>query len=321
MKALVLGGTGFLGRFVVDELLARGHEVTLLARRAAEFGGPVEVIRGDPADPAAIVESVAQTRPDVLLDMLHSGAHQAAAVLCAATGAVGRTVHLSCASVYGTRPICPVDEETEAITAEAADPHTAAKIAADRVVLEAVDNGQPAIVLRLPHLYGPRDPRCAEWYFARRVLEGRSRIAVPDGGLHICHRGFVQNMAGGVVRALTSRRAKPGVYNLGEEKLYTLAQLARGVARALDREWDIYSVPGHLWTTPYAYTSFFDLRKARAHLGYRDRMIPRDGLELTLAWLSQHPRGDQWRWPGIEDPFDYAAEDRLIDECGAKLSA
>jgi hypothetical protein len=47
-------------------------------------------------------------------------------------------------------------------------------------------------------------------------------------------------------------------------------------------------------------------------------MIPRDGLELTTGWLCQSPPSD-WRWPGIEQPFDYAREDALIDECGRKL--
>jgi hypothetical protein len=50
-------------------------------------------------------------------------------------------------------------------------------------------------------------------------------------------------------------------------------------------------------------------------------MIPRDGLELTVAWLCQQPRGDDWGWPGIEGPFDYAREDALIRERGVELTA
>ena len=48
-------------------------------------------------------------------------------------------------------------------------------------------------------------------------------------------------------------------------------------------------------------------------------MIPRDGLELTLAWLCQQPRGDVWAWPGIEEPFNYEREDELIEAYGRKL--
>ncbi len=207
------------------------------------------------------------------------------------------------------------------VRAEDASPAVAAQIAADQLVMEAAaESDLPAVLLRLAELYGPRDPKCAEWYFARRALDGRRRLALPDAGLHICHRGFAQNMAFGIAKALFARRAAGQIYNLGEEKLYTLAQLAQGVARALDHEWELYAVPGQLWATPYARTSFFDLRKARAQLRYRDTMIPRDGLELTLAWLCQQPRGDDWRWAGVEAPFDYAREDALIKEHGAKLA-
>ncbi len=329
MRVLVLGGTRFLGPFVVNELLRRGHEVAVLSRAVAgrdveafvreRYDAPVRCYAGDASDPTCLHDALQSWRPDSLLDMLHHHADHATAVVQVCAG-LAHTVHLSCASVYGPRPVCPVDENTETIKPELASPEVAAQLAADAVVLEAVaEKKLSATLLRLPELYGPRDPRCAEWFFARRALDGRERIALPDSGLAICHRGFAQNMAWGIAQALTTPRAVGRVYNLGEEKLYTLAQLAQGVARALDHKWELYSVPGHLWRTPYDHTSFLDLRQARAQLRYRDRMIPRDGLELTLAWLCQHPRGDGWSWPGIAAPFDYAREDELIETHGVKL--
>lgn len=320
MKVLVLGGTRFLGPFVVDELLARGHEVALLTRGEANFGGTVRCYQGDASDAATLDRTVRSWQPEGLIDMLHGSAGHAGSVIGACQGRLERSLHLSCAAVYGPSPICPVDEETEVLSTKDAPGPIAEQIAADQAVMEAAAGDKlPAVIIRLPELYGPRDPRCAEWFFARRILDGRSRIALPDRGLHIAHRGFVQNMAWGIAQALSARSAIGQTYNLGEEKLYTLAQLARGVARALDREVQVWSVPGHLWATPYAHTSFFDLRKARAQLRYRDRMIPRDGLELTMAWLCQNPLGDGWSWPGIERPFDYAQEDALIEQHGVKL--
>jgi nucleoside-diphosphate-sugar epimerase len=317
---LVLGGTRFLGPFVVDELLRRKHEVAVLSRGSAEFARAVRRYDGDASELASLRRAVRSWRPEAAVDTLHHSREHAETAVRALAGKVARSVHLSCASVYGQSPACPVDDRTETLRPERAPAQVAAQIRADEVVLGAAARGKlPAVVVRLAELYGPRDPRSAEWFFVKRVLDGRKRIALPDGGLHICHRGFVQNLAWGIAQALTAPRAAGQVYHLGEEKLYTLAQLAQGVARALDHEWELYSVPGHLWATPYAHTSFFDLRKARAHLRYQDRMIPRDGLELTLAWLCQHPRGEDWSWPGIAAPFDYAREDALIEERGTRL--
>lgn len=320
MRILVLGGTRFLGPFLVDELLRRGHDIAVLSRRTAQFAGDVRHYEGNASEPQTLRRIARSWRPEAVVDAIHSNAEHARAVVSALGAHVGRSVHLSCGAVYGDAAICPVDESSELAASDEIAPAAAAQMAADEVVATAISEADlPGVIVRLPELYGPRDPRCAEWFFAKRVFDNRPRIALPDAGLHICHRGFVQNMAWGIAQALSSRRAVGQIYNLGEEKLYTLAQLATGIARALDHRWEIYSVPGHLWATPYASTRFFDLRKARAQLRYRDRMIPRDGLEITMTWLSQHPRGDDWSWPGIEAPFDYAREDALIKEHGRRM--
>ncbi len=319
MRALLLGGTEFFAPFIVDELLARRHSVAVLTTSSFDFGDEAHLIQDDASDPEAISQAVASWQPDGVVDMLHNSAARAAEVIARCRGRIKQSVHLSSAVVYGPNPVCPIDKATDVVRPEKASPEAAAQVLADQAVLMEASNGFPGTIVRLPELYGPRQPRSAEWFFAKRVLDARKRVAVPDGGLHICHRGFVQNMARGVAQALTTAKAAGQIYHLGEEKLYTLAQLARAVARALDYEWDIYSVPGHLWRTPYDHTSFYDLRKARTQLRYRDRMIPRDGLELTLGWLCQPPPNEKWSWPGIERPFDYAREDALIEECGRKL--
>jgi nucleoside-diphosphate-sugar epimerase len=321
VRVLLLGATEFFAPFVAADLLARGWEVAALTATPLGLDKAIHVVGDDPRDASILASTLRSWRPDAVVDMLHETAADAHAVLTACEERVGRTVHLSSISVYGRTPPCPVTEDTELARSEELPSAAVDQIAADEVVVAAIVEGAPAVVLRLPAVYGPRDPTSAEWFFARRALDGRPCIALPDGGLAVCHRGFVQNMARGVAQAVASARAAGHVYNLGEEGLYTLAHFARGVARALEHEWDIYSVPGNRWRTPYDHTSFVDLRRARGHLRYRDRMIPRDGLELTLAWLCQHPRGEDWSWPGIEAPFDYEREDALIEEYGWKIEA
>lgn len=315
MRILIAGATEFFAPFIADDLVARRHQVAVLTGVQFDFGAGVERV----GESVGLAEAVSAWRPEALVDMRHDSGAGAREVLSACAGKVGRTVHLSSAVVYGADPVCPIDEGAELAPADRAPPKVAAQIEADRAVLAAIGKGAPATILRMPQIYGPREPTSAEWFFTKRVLDERKRIAVPDGGFQICHRGFVQNMARGVVQALTTARAAGQVYHLGEEKLYTLAQLARAVANALDYKCDIYSLPGELWRAPHDHTSFYDLRKARAQLRYRDLMIPRDGLELTIGWLCQSPP-KAWSWPGIENPFDYAGEDALIEQCGRKLA-
>jgi uncharacterized protein YbjT (DUF2867 family) len=61
MKVLVVGATGGSGRAAVDELLARGHEVTAFSRHATTLGAVPDRLRavdGDAADPAAVDRAV-----------------------------------------------------------------------------------------------------------------------------------------------------------------------------------------------------------------------------------------------------------------------
>jgi nucleoside-diphosphate-sugar epimerase len=319
VRVLLVGATEFCAPFVAADLLARGAEVAALTDTPLRLDEAIHVVSDNPKDASVLASTLHSWRPDAVVDMLHEDVEDVRAVLGACRDRVARTVHLSSISVYGPAPTCPITEEAEVARPEGLDSGVVDQIAADEAVFAAISEGAPAVILRLPALYGPRSPASAEWFFAKRALDGRTRVAVPDGGLAIYHRGFVQNMSRAVVQAVTSSKAAGNIYNVGEETLYTVAQLARGVARALDHAWGIYSVPGNRWRTPHDYTAFVDLRKARGHLRYRDRMIPRDGLELTLAWLGQHPCNDQWSWPGVEYPFDYDREDALIDEHGWKL--
>ena len=62
MKLTVLGGTGRIGRLIVEQALAAGHDVTVLLRDPHKLGPiaeRVQVIRGSVSDPAAVRDGVA----------------------------------------------------------------------------------------------------------------------------------------------------------------------------------------------------------------------------------------------------------------------
>ncbi|MEV6638628.1 DUF2867 domain-containing protein [Amycolatopsis sp. NPDC051371] len=70
-RCAVLGATGFVGTALVDDLTAAGHPVRVLARSPRHrFPGPVEVTRGDAADPAALKAVMAGA--DVVFHLVHS---------------------------------------------------------------------------------------------------------------------------------------------------------------------------------------------------------------------------------------------------------
>jgi hypothetical protein len=156
----------------------------------------------------------------------------------------------------------------------------------------------------------------------RRVLDGRRRIVLPDDGLTLHHHGFTENLAHAVLLAVDQPAAAAGaVFNVGDEEVLTLRQVVELVAAALGHELEIVSMPYELavpaWpllAQPVPTHRVLDLARVRAALGYRDVVPARAAVPATARWLADHPPppgGQEERV--LTDPFDYPAEDRLLD--------
>ena len=63
-----------------------------------------------------------------------------------------------------------------------------------------------------------------------------------------------------------------------------------------------------------------DISKLRRELGYRDAVQPAEAIARTARWLAEHPPEPRGMEETVlQDPFDYAAEDALIDGWRAAL--
>ncbi|HKD85555.1 MAG TPA: NAD-dependent epimerase/dehydratase family protein [Terriglobales bacterium] len=173
MRVCVTGGTGFLGGFLVRDLLAKGTDVVVLARRSSRAdalgAAGVQIVAGDLADSNAISHAVRDA--DVVYHLaakVGTAKHQEyfetnvagterVMTACAEQG-VGQFVYASSLAVYG--PIkggeridesTPFDEHPEL-----RDPYAQSKIAADRLVSSfANKTGLPTVILREGIIFGP----------------------------------------------------------------------------------------------------------------------------------------------------------------------
>jgi nucleoside-diphosphate-sugar epimerase len=189
MPALVTGGTGFLGRRLVERLLAQGRPVAVLGRTPApdlEARG-VRFIRASLEDAAAVQAACAGAgtvfhvaakvgvwgRPE---DYFRANVLGTRAVIEGCRRhAVPRLVHTSTPSVvYNGADLAGADESLP-LTTSCPSPYPLSKAAAEREVLAANAPGLRTIALR-PHLvWGPGDPHLVPRILAR-ARAGRLRI-------------------------------------------------------------------------------------------------------------------------------------------------
>jgi nucleoside-diphosphate-sugar epimerase len=188
---------------------------------------------------------------------------------------------------------------------------------------ELVFEAQPdATHFRYPWVYGPRQPAPREWSIVRRILDARPHIILADGGLSLSHFGYVENLAHALLLAVDQpEKARGRIYNCGDQQVLTLRQVVDTIAEALGHEWEVVSMPWEIATParplvaqPWTTHRVVSLGRIEAELGYRDRVAPREALARTARWLVENrPEPGGIEEQVLEDPFDYAAEDQLIE--------
>jgi nucleoside-diphosphate-sugar epimerase len=178
-----------------------------------------------------------------------------------------------------------------------------------------------AAYFRYPYVYGPYQLVPREWCVLRRILDKRPHIILPDGGLTLATHGYAENLAHGVLLSVDKPEASSGqIYNCGDEQTLTLRQVVEIITHTLNYKWEIIGMPDAVATParPFAlqgtsHHRVMDLTKIKSQLGYKDLYSPEQALEKTVHWYLKNPpeRGGEIE-KRLQDPFDYAGEDRLV---------
>ncbi len=327
MKALVVGGTGPTGPFIVNGLIERGYAVTIFHRgthEIPEIPHEVEHLHGDPHFRETIDAALAGRTFDLAVVTYGRIRFLAEALV----GKIGRFVGVGGVASYrgymDPLVLSPVGLKVavaeDAPVVESEEELRFAYLIAQTE--QAVLAYHPtAAYFRYPYVYGPYQLIPREWCVIRRILDQRPHMIVADGGLTLFTHGYAANLAHAVLLAVDQPEASAGqLYNCGDESQLTIHQVIEVIASAMNYEWDIISMPNDLARPARPYTMqetshhrVVDLTKIKNQLGYTDRYPVEEAIEKTVAWYLANPpeRGGAIE-KRLQDPFNYAAEDRLI---------
>ncbi len=205
MRVLVLGGTRFLGRALVDAALEQGHEPTLFNRgqTAPDLFPEVEKLRGDRS---ADLTPLAGREWDAVLDVAAYFPHEVQRSVEVLRGHVDRYVFVSSVSVYADQSVPQVEESAVAElspgdeTNDGPETYGARKAECERIVAEPF--GDRALVVRPGLIVGPHDPTGRFTYWPHRVARGGDVLA-PASPEYAVQFIDVRDLAGWMVRAAT----------------------------------------------------------------------------------------------------------------------
>jgi 2'-hydroxyisoflavone reductase len=188
MQILILGGTQFVGRHIVEALESSGHGISVFNRGQTvdELPPSVERLRGDRDAGGAGLAALTVRTWDVCVDVSGYTAVQVRASAELLRGRVGRYVFISAVSVYGNPPTGPVDEEfsrarpaAEDVTELDQETYGRLKVTCENIVQDVY--GERSAVLRPQVVAGPWDPYDRFSYWVRRAGEGGEMLAPGDG--------------------------------------------------------------------------------------------------------------------------------------------
>jgi nucleoside-diphosphate-sugar epimerase len=184
VKLLLLGGTLFLGRHIVEAALRRGFQVTTFTRGQTNPGlfPAAEKLRGDRSGD---VTALCSRTWDAVVDTSAYRPRQAVSTAAVLRNRVGRYVLISTASVYLTFPSggateasavhLPPDDSDATPSPETYGP---LKVGCERAITDAF--GDRALVIRPGVLAGPHDPTGRLGYWVQRVATGGEVLAAGD---------------------------------------------------------------------------------------------------------------------------------------------
>jgi 2-alkyl-3-oxoalkanoate reductase len=309
MKIFVAGAAGAIGRQILPQLAARGHQVTATTRSPAkaailrELGAAPVVIDG--LDAVALGEAVARAEPEVVIHQMTSLAGsfslrnfdkmfavtnqlrtEGTDYLLAAAGAAGvrRFVAQSYTGWSNTRSGGPVKTEEDPL-----DPSPPAmqreSLAAIRHVERVVPAASPmqGIVLRYGSFYGPG----ASDDFVDLIR--KRRVPVIGDGAGVWSFLHIRDAAAATIAAL--EHGAPGVYNVVDDEPASVAEWLPYVARAVGAKaprrvpvWLGRLAAGEVGVSMMTQIRGSSNAKAKRELGWRPAWPSwRDGFSRGLA--------------------------------------
>ncbi|MBI4937969.1 MAG: NAD-dependent epimerase/dehydratase family protein [Nitrosomonadales bacterium] len=308
MKILVLGGNGFIGTHILDELLDAGHEVRVFDRSHEVWRKPLPSVRyylGDFANTPLLAEAmqgidvvihlISTTVPstsnlDPIADIQSNLENSVRLFQLMRSANVERIVYLSSGgTVYGIPSILPVPET-----------HPLNPICSYGIVKVAIEKylgmfeylyGLKPLIVRASNPFGPRQGHQGVQgvvsTFMHKILSDEKITIWGDGSTKRDYL-YVTDLAR--MCRIAAESNLTGVVNAGSGRGLNLVELVQMIETATGKGADIEYIAARSYDVPEI---VLNIEKARTLLGWSPGISMQKGLSLQFGWMAQDMKKNQ----------------------------
>jgi UDP-glucose 4-epimerase len=319
-KVLVTGGAGFIGSHLVDYLLARGDRVTCLDNvttgavdniRHHQKNRRFEFVQGSILQDRLVDRCIKNV--DLIfhlaaavgvrhivnnpLESIRVNVEGTAKILEKANRYKKKIVIISSSEVYGKSKEIPYREDGDRLLGATTInrwSYAASKAIDEHMGLNYAGQGLPVVILRFFNTYGPRINEEAYGtviaQFIRQAFLNHPLTVHGDGKQVRCFT-YVGDTVRGIVQSSEVKEAEGQIFNIGNPRSSTIAELAHLIKNITHSESEIRQVPyKDYYGLSYEDTPVRipDISKAQRILGFHPSVTLEEGLRRTIIWCQEN---------------------------------
>jgi 2'-hydroxyisoflavone reductase len=324
-KILILGGTGFVGRILTEELLRTNTEITLFNRGITNpglFPGVKRITGNRQGDD---ILQVVNTSWDVVIDFTGFYPDNVEMIVSLLEGKAGRYIFISTGNVYSFETMQklnrPIDEsvQTDSCTPEQAKEREMVKFygnkkaECERILLSK--DWLDVIILRPSLIYGRYDPTDRFYYWLYRAMK-KDRVLLPEDGRTLFTNTYAHDLAKLIQEAINIEKHRK-VYNASTHQPVSIREFLKITCSLLNTSPEILSAPAEFldkynvaqWQDIAMWINGFDMLfdNSRLREDFKTQLQPfEESVKNTIEYYS----AEGWKLPHYGLTFE--KEDELL---------
>ena len=216
MKILVMGGTRFVGKSLVQKLILQNHDIDIFTRGNNPNPKGSNLIKGDRNNLEDILK-LKNKKYDIVFDISGRELSQTKILIENINENFDRYVYVSSAGVYQDSQELPINEKDPIDK----DSRHIGKYESEKWL---IDNKIPFTSFRPTYIYGPGNYNKIENWFFERIVSLK-KVPIPFDGSLITQLGHVSDLTDAMIKCLSQIKTKNNIYNCSGEKGITIKGL------------------------------------------------------------------------------------------------